>query len=478
VPFIRQPAFVGAVESTSANTITVTGAAWAPNQFVYAVGTQPNRYYALIGSGGSANAKEGHTYPIVENTANSLTLDPGQDDLAGIPANAKILIIPNWTLKSVFPVSDQNISFTPTTSTAAYKTQVRVPDVSAPGINVPYATYYFSDNAWRLVGDEATDRGDDPLLPDSYFIVRNLNGAPTLPLVTKGSVLLDKISVPLMTSTGSQIDNPVGLLRPIDVPLNATGLNRTDGSFGANDQLLLFNNTQTGYDKTPTVYYVAGSVPFGPWRRLNDATMSDRGGDIIPAGAGFIVRKAQTEGGQTAFWTNSMPVRAAAAVSRKTHGSAGAFDIDLPLAGTPGVECRDSGGNHTIVFTFPAPVTVSGAAVTSGTAAVGAPVLSEAGSKVTVHLTGVATIQRITVTLLGVSDGLNLNDVAVRMGVLPGDTNGNGEVNASDIGQTKSQSGQAITAANFRQDVNANGTMSSSDVGLIKANSGAVLPAP
>ena len=40
------------------------------------------------------------------------------------------------------------------------------------------------------------------------------------------------------------------------------------------------------------------------------------------------------------------------AVSRKTHGGAGDFDIDLPLTGEPGVECRSSGGNHTFVVTF------------------------------------------------------------------------------------------------------------------------------
>jgi hypothetical protein len=100
------------------------------------------------------HAKEGHTFPVTGNDANTLTLDLGHDDLLGIPVNAKISVVPNWTLNTVFPASDQNISFTPTLSTAAYKTQVRVPDTSASGVNVPSATYYFSDNAWRLVGDE------------------------------------------------------------------------------------------------------------------------------------------------------------------------------------------------------------------------------------------------------------------------------------------------------------------------------------
>ncbi len=32
------------------------------------------------------------------------------------------------------------------------------------------------------------------------------------------------------------------------------------------------------------------------------------------------------------------------AVSRKTHGAAGTFDINLPLSGTVGVECSLGGG--------------------------------------------------------------------------------------------------------------------------------------
>src|SRR5437764_14533023 len=45
------------------------------------------------------------------------------------------------------------------------------------------------------------------------------------------------------------------------------------------------------------------------------------------------------------------------AVSRKTHGSAGTFDIDLPLSGPEGIEDRSGGQNwnHSIVVTFPRP---------------------------------------------------------------------------------------------------------------------------
>src|SRR5205823_5072694 len=52
------------------------------------------------------------------------------------------------------------------------------------------------------------------------------------------------------------------------------------------------------------------------------------------------------------------------AVSRKTHGgvSEGTFDIDLPLTGSPGIECRTTGGtnDYTMVVTFSGALTVTG----------------------------------------------------------------------------------------------------------------------
>jgi hypothetical protein len=93
-----------------------------------------------------------------------------------------------------------------------------------------------------------------------------------------------------------------------------------------------------------------------------------------------------------------------------------------------------------------------------------------------VNLTGVTNAQRITLTLAGVNNGTTTFDVAVPMGVLVGDTNGNGAVSASDIGQTKAQSGQTATGANFRTDVNVSGAITAADIGLVKSKSGTTLP--
>ena len=62
------------------------------------------------------------------------------------------------------------------------------------------------------------------------------------------------------------------------------------------------------------------------------------------------------------------------------------------------------------------------------------------------------------------------------MGLLNGDTTGNGSVNASDVSQTKARSGQPVDATNFRNDVTVNGSINASDVSLVKTQSGTALP--
>src|SRR6266404_9104653 len=164
------------------------------------------------------------------------------------------------------------------------------------------------------------------------------------------------------------------------------------------------------------------------------------------------------------------------AFSRKVHGGAGTFDVPLPLTGNVGVECRSGGAtnDYQMIINFATSVTVGDAAVTSGTGTV--TTFSVSGSQVTVDLTGVTNAQRITATLFNVNDGTHMGNVPVSMGVLVGDVNGNGAVNASDVSLTKSQVGQPVTGSNFREDVNANGLINSVDVAQVKANVGTALP--
>ena len=165
------------------------------------------------------------------------------------------------------------------------------------------------------------------------------------------------------------------------------------------------------------------------------------------------------------------------AVSRKKHGTAGNFDVNLPLAGEPGLECRNSSGKHKFVFSFNNPVVSGDATVTFGIGSVhGSPVFS--GNTMIVNLTGVGDVQKITVTLTDVTDTsahvLTAKDVSANM--LIGDTSGNKIVNSLDVNQTRHQVGIPVTSANFREDVKPDGSIVTTDVRQVQSSLGNSVP--
>ena len=165
--------------------------------------------------------------------------------------------------------------------------------------------------------------------------------------------------------------------------------------------------------------------------------------------------------------------------SRKIHGSAGIFDVDLPLIGTPGVECRTPGRTGTagvdykIVFSFVNNLT------SCGTASIGSLSSGPGSNQCTVDLSGVANQQYVTVTLSNALDlQNNSGNVAATMGVLLGDVNANRLVNSTDTSQVQAQSGKPVILSNFRMDVNANGLINSTDTSTVQSQSGHGLPTP
>lgn len=213
-------------------------------------------------------------------------------------------------------------------------------------------------------------------------------------------------------------------------------------------------------------------------------------GHVVTKGSIYDVSITGVTGGASSTYNYSVrPIDPAdvvvptSAASRKTHGGAGVFDIDLPLTSV-GVECRTGGTtrDYTIVVSFLANVSVAGtpqAAVTSGSGTIGSGGISNGGAVVangnvvTIPLTNVADAQTLQVTLSAVNGTSN---VTIPMSVLVGDVNAGRSVTATDIGLVKSQSGQTAGQSNFRADVNANGSINATDVSLVKSRSGNVLP--
>jgi hypothetical protein len=172
------------------------------------------------------------------------------------------------------------------------------------------------------------------------------------------------------------------------------------------------------------------------------------------------------------------------AASRKTHSNAGSWDVNLPLSGTPGIECRSGGanGDYTIVVTFLANVLINASpqtTVSSGIGTIGSSGVSNGGMVTTaenvviIPLTNVANAQTITITLNNVNGSTNMT---IPMRLLLGDTNGDGIVNSGDALQTRNRSGQTTDATNFRSDVNADGFANSGDTLIVRAHSGDFLP--
>ena len=235
----------------------------------------------------------------------------------------------------------------------------------------------------------------------------------------------------------------------------------------------------------------AFAIPF-----LYDGTTTYRLADLLPPGSGWdlsmntsssalgisdngVIVGTGIRNGATRAYAMVPTLQVASAVSRKTHGAAGTFDIPIGLTTTPGVECRRGTpvGNHSIVVTFSNAVVSGSAAVTNGSGAVsGTP--SFDGKTMTIGLTNVADLQTITITLSNVTDQFAqvIPETALSMHLLVGDTNGNKSVNASDIGQVKGQAGAPASSANFRADVDANGSVTASDIGQVKANAGNTIP--
>ena len=244
----------------------------------------------------------------------------------------------------------------------------------------------------------------------------------------------------------------------------------------------------------------AGSTPFG-WYLDNIQIASSDWTDLIttpgtsfrdhkPSGSYcYRVRTTFLSGAQTPLpspFSNVVNVTVAPGVprivSRKTHSSSGVFDIDLPLTGANGIECRVGGGansdTHQVVFQFGQPVTFTGATATPQPGKTGQ-VTGTSGSgtkEVTVNLGAVSNEQTITINLTGVAGAGTPANISVPMGVLAGDTNADRRVNVGDTNQTKSNSGEVANDDNFRTDLNVDGRINVGDANFVKSKSGTVLP--
>ncbi len=305
-PLSKAPVFQGAVTSLNGFVVTVTGATFGD------LTTSPHYVQATTGS------QAGMIFDVASNTTDTITLVDNGVTPAGLSAGATFKVIPYWTLGSLFPSTDQGVSFTPSTGTLIpqRRTQLLFPNVTGTGINrAPSTGYFFVTNTfWRSTASGSVNADATPILPDSYFIVRNpTNAASGLKLTVAGSVNTGPMAVQLDRLGTAPNDNYVSLGRAMDITLNNLGL-ITSGAFTPStgtaipqrrDQLLIFNNAATGFNKAPsTSYYYVTNSGTNSW--LSTATgTNDVGTNVIPAAVGYVIRKAANVDTNSQFWTNT-----------------------------------------------------------------------------------------------------------------------------------------------------------------------------
>ncbi len=298
LPLHRPPAYEGAVSSvTGGNVITVSGSpAWTASQFVYASGTQPNTYYALITTG----SLEGRYFKISANTSNSFTLDLGTDSLAALQQNDLVSIIPYWTFGSVWPdglgVSGASVHGTRPTEILLYSgTNTGINFAASQGY------YYFTGTSpgWRKIGGGGSTVRNDDVIPVGAFIIYRQNTAVANSFTLIGNVQMAASTFKLATKLANvKQDNQIAFTVSAPMTLAQSNLFQSGAFEGSSshgsraDELLVYNNAEVKKNKAATVgyYYYTGS-PVG-WRKIGGGGSTVRDNDVVfEPGNAYVIRK-------------------------------------------------------------------------------------------------------------------------------------------------------------------------------------------
>lgn len=309
--FTRPSVYSGTVGGLSGAVITAAGSpGWTVNRWVQSLPSQPDTYYVQFKSGSAA----GRFYSVVANTANTVTIDWNGETPAAAVSDTFVLI-PYWTLGTLYPASQAGTAFTASSSDTVHGTEILLPASAATaGINLSAsATFYFFGGSWRKVGASPSASFDATVVaPNGYLIQRNRGAATTVSVY--GGVPTGVISTLLSAQGGgAQQDNAVALPFPGTVTLDDSNL-RGSGAFRAStspffhtDELYVFDNTASGINKAAVaVYYYYN----GAWRKAGAPVTTNFGPTaVFVPGTGVMVRKGGTgAAAATAYWTYTSPV--------------------------------------------------------------------------------------------------------------------------------------------------------------------------
>jgi len=276
----------------------------------------------------TSGARDGRWYNIVANSSNSVTIDLNGDSLDGVVSGDRITIAEYWTLDTLFPPDQattgwaedpenpgtyiQNghaIVASSSTSLRNRKTRLFIPDTVDDGINfAARETLYIANELWyNAKGDVPVD-ADFVLSPDSFITISHpVTVTHPTHFRSSGEVLLSNMSIPLHSISSGAQDNHLALQRPVDIRIDQLNLIESGAFTPSNgtslrnrkDVVFLYDNSKADVNRSAdkTLYHDGTT-----WRNAQgDIEASDQ---IVPASAGFIIRKASSATPVTIFWQN------------------------------------------------------------------------------------------------------------------------------------------------------------------------------
>ncbi|BCU76065.1 TIGR02597 family protein [Luteolibacter sp. LG18] len=255
IPLVNAAAFTSTVASVAGNVVTLSA---SPT-----LGTGP--FIAVVESG----TKEG-LVALVASTSGAnvtLTLQPG-DSLTGVSAGNTVSIRPASTIKSFF-----------SGNTLVDGLELDAFSGATAGTNLaPDALFFYFAGDWYDAGSNIAN--DTVLYPGESFIIRNVTGSNQQSLVVSGEVPKFNSRVVISKlAAGTEQDNRISYLSPVDQTIGSSGLGSSDG-----DQLIFFDNG-VGLNKSgDNLFYFAGAWYDGG---SNDVTNTF----TLKAGEGYIYRR-------------------------------------------------------------------------------------------------------------------------------------------------------------------------------------------
>jgi uncharacterized protein (TIGR02597 family) len=262
-PLQRIHDYRGIVSSVTSNTVTVSGSPWTLNQFAQiavAGTTLTNAQYILVvrKDASTSPGVEGDWWPIISNTANTLTLGVGLEDLSVVLANPDQIEIRHLTtIRDIFGygsncVLNADSNFIPSTSAEDIIRYVQgtsfTRQVYYHKDATPANEGYYIDGAGPLDGTTLTIEPDQPLM-----LFRKAGSTAT------NAVVLGQVHVTRLSHYLEEGANPVGSPFPAGAPIGTSNLKE---SGWISDLNFLINTSQedvarkvTGASLTDQVYH-------------------------------------------------------------------------------------------------------------------------------------------------------------------------------------------------------------------------------